>query len=268
MYTDIPNNPKVQRLPGPLFKFWINCLCLYGKKGFFPPAADIAWALQLPEAAALKNIRSLIDARLLEESKQDVGFENLVVDAMHPHDWDDLQFESDTSRERQKAYRDRHSKQKRDVMRDVTVTAQEAETDTEQRQSRAETEARPSAPRGALAVIDGTHPTVILTELKEIYHRAGLPIAPKHEQLSVQYLLDIPPEKRHRVSDYVKHCLLSGKWRGASTTKSLLNLLRDGDWDVEIVERDLPPGRSREPSRREANTALALEIFKRERGEA
>ncbi len=134
--------------------------------------------------------------------------------------------------------------------------------------SEPETGRRPA--RAALEVIDGTHPTVILTELKEIYHRAGLPIAPRHEQLAAQYLLDIPPEKRHRVADYVKHCLLNGKWRGTTTTKSLLNLLRDGDWDVPIVERELPPapGRAREPSRREANTVRALEIFKRERGEA
>jgi hypothetical protein len=140
------------------------------------------------------------------------------------------------------------------------------------RQSQAPPEPEPGrrTARTALVVVDGTHPSVILAELKEIYHRAGLPVPPKHEQLAVQYLLDIPSEKRHRVADYVKHCLLSGKWRGATTTKSLLNLLRDGDWDVPIVERELPPApaRAREPSRREANLSVALEIYKREKGEA
>ena len=125
-------------------------------------------------------------------------------------------------------------------------------------------------PVGALAVVvDGTHPTAILAELKEIYLRAGLPIAPKHEQLAVQLLLNIPPEKRHRVADYVKHALLSGKWRDPTTTKNLLNLLRDGDWDVPVVERALPPApaRAQEPSRREANLAHATQLFKAQRGE-
>jgi hypothetical protein len=114
----------------------------------------------------------------------------------------------------------------------------------------------------------GTHPTAILAELKDIYLRAGVPIPPKHEQLAVQYILDIPAEKRHRIPNYVKHCLVTGKWRDATTTKGLLNLLRDGDWDVPIVERELPPapGRAREPSRRETNLSVALELFKRRKG--
>lgn len=140
LYTDLPSNPKAQRLPGDLFKFWINCLCLYGKRGYFPPAKDIAWALQVSEKITLRNIRDLIDAGLLDESPRDKGFENLIVDAIHPHDWDDLQFESDASRERQKKYRDRHAKHNKAVTSDVTVTVQE-QNRTEQIQSRAETEA-------------------------------------------------------------------------------------------------------------------------------
>jgi len=135
LYTDLPSNPKAQRLPGPLFKFWINCLCLYGKRGYFPPAPDIAWALQLSEQATIKNLRSLINAHLLDESPQDAGFEGILVDAIHPHDWDEMQFESDSSTERVKRFRERRMKPRRNV----TVTPQEqSRADTEQIQSRAE----------------------------------------------------------------------------------------------------------------------------------
>jgi len=137
LYTDVPNNPKVQRLPGNLFKFWINCLCIYGQRGYFPPAKDLAWALKLTEKATMESIKSLIEAGLLEESPGDKGFEAILVDAIAPHDWADLQFESDSSKERVRKFRERHRKQ----ARNVTVTAQEA--DTEQIQSRAEPEAEP-----------------------------------------------------------------------------------------------------------------------------
>jgi uncharacterized protein YdaU (DUF1376 family) len=80
----------------------------------------------------------------------------------------------------------------------------------------------------------------VLEELKSIYLRAGLPIAPRHEQLCLQMLIALHPSKLWKVLDYVKWQLLKGHWRDSRTTKRLLNLLRDGDYDVELVERTLP----------------------------
>lgn len=105
LYTDLPNNPKVQRLPPKVFKFWINCLCLYGKKGYLPPVPDIAWALQLTENQTLLFVKHLVSARLFDESDSDQGFENILVNSLTPHDWDNLQFESDSSKERVARYR-------------------------------------------------------------------------------------------------------------------------------------------------------------------
>jgi hypothetical protein len=107
---------------------------------------------------------------------------------------------------------------------------------------------------------DPADPAAILEELKLIYLRAGVPVAPRHEQMAVQYLVDIPPPRRHRVVDYVKNCLLTGRWRNARTTKSLLNLLRDGDWDVPLVARTLPdpPGED-SPERRVEQRRRLLE---------
>lgn len=139
LYTNVPGNPKVQRLPAPLFKFWINCLCLYGERGYFPPASDVAWTLNLTEKTVMQNIKALVDAELFDEAQGDRGFEAILVDAIAPHDWDELQFESDTSRERQKKYRERRAKRKPPVTSDVTVTPQE-QSRTEQIQNRAEPE--------------------------------------------------------------------------------------------------------------------------------
>jgi len=139
LYTNVPDNAKVQRLPPALFKFWINCLCLYGDKGYFPTIDTISWKMKISEKVALKNIRDLIDAHLFDEEPGDKGFEDILFDALTPHDWDELQFESDSSTERVKKHRDRFRKQKRNV----SVTPPEAET--EQIQSRAEAE-RPAGP--------------------------------------------------------------------------------------------------------------------------
>ena len=80
----------------------------------------------------------------------------------------------------------------------------------------------------------------ILDDLDEIYRKAGTPIPEKHKQVAWQLLLEIPPERRVRVPNYCKWALVSGKWPNPAKTKALVNVLRDGDWDVEIAPRILP----------------------------
>lgn len=101
----------------------------------------------------------------------------------------------------------------------------------------------------------------IIDELEEIYRQAGAPIAEKHKQLAVQYLIGIPPEKRGRVANYCKWALVTGKWPEPSKTKVLLNVLRDGDWDVELTQRVLPMVRA--PSQRKSVVDEAEERFLR-----
>jgi hypothetical protein len=79
----------------------------------------------------------------------------------------------------------------------------------------------------------------VLAELEDLYLKAGVPVAPKHQQMALQMLLEVDPAKISHVPRYVRHMLDSGRWSGAKTTKGLLNLLRDGDWDVPIVERKI-----------------------------
>lgn len=108
---------------------------------------------------------------------------------------------------------------------------------------------------------------IVVAEAMKIYKAAGVPVPPKHEQLAVQLVVEIDPGRRYRLLDYIKHMLLIGKWRDARTTKSLLNLLRDGDWDVEIIPRTLgaPPGQLRESASDEAQR-IATERFVAKQG--
>ena len=99
IYDDLVHDRKVQDLPGPTFKGWVNILCLASKhEGVLPPLRDIAFALRLPEEKSSKLIDALTDAGLLDRLQDG----NLA-----PHNWDSRQHKSDSSTERVKAFRER-----------------------------------------------------------------------------------------------------------------------------------------------------------------
>jgi hypothetical protein len=76
-----------------------------------------------------------LDLRELGEVARRLAEVGLIdEESMQPIKWNDRQFKSDTSAERTKAYRDRMKRHG-----DVTVTAQETESDTEQKQIKTKT---------------------------------------------------------------------------------------------------------------------------------
>jgi hypothetical protein len=78
---------KVQGLPAPTFKLWVNVLCIASDNGGCLPALNaIAFALRVDEAAALVAITTLRKAGLL-----DLG----EGGALTPHNWDGRQFITD-----------------------------------------------------------------------------------------------------------------------------------------------------------------------------
>jgi hypothetical protein len=99
----------------------------------------------------------------------------------------------------------------------------------------------------------------ILDNLESLYLAAGKPVPPKHRQMAAQMFISIPPEKWSLVAVHVNY-RLEHDWRDPTKTKSLLNLLRDGDWDVPLVERTLPPPRNGTGKR-----DIALEMLEEER---
>jgi hypothetical protein len=135
-YDAVLDDPKVQRLSDPLFRAWVNLMCLASRSGgqFSDNIDEIGFALRVSPAQASKLIEGLIKAGLLEH----------IDERFEPHNWNERQFKSDVSTERVKRFRQRSTKR----TETVSETPPEAETDTEadQKQIRAEERAVRASP--------------------------------------------------------------------------------------------------------------------------
>lgn len=113
LYTDVPDDAKVQKLPPQAFKAWINCLCLAGNNdGILPPVSDLGWRLKLSQPAAEKAIQQLIDAGLIDDA------DGILM----PHAWSERQYDSDSPTERVKRFRERQVERYGNVSSSVTET--------------------------------------------------------------------------------------------------------------------------------------------------
>lgn len=147
LYNSVLDDPKAQRLPGGLFKTWINLLCLASGaqvRGTLPTLADCAWRLRTDEDAMQAALAEL-EARGLIDVNDD------GVWAIH--DWSEYQYGSDNSTARVQKHRaKKKDEQERsdetlhetlpETESNVSVTAQNR---TEQIQNRTEQSAPKSA---------------------------------------------------------------------------------------------------------------------------
>lgn len=121
LYVEVLHDPKVQRLPPDIFKFWINTLCLARQhNGKLPPIEDCAFAFRETKERVSSAFHALQKAGLLETDGE----------TFHPHNWSKRQYKSDTSTDRVNKHRNKQ--------RNVTETRQRqnrAETDSEQKDS-------------------------------------------------------------------------------------------------------------------------------------
>ena len=134
-YVRTLNNPKVQRLASGDFKGWVNLLCLAKEyDGDLPSVEDVAFRLRLSKRKVETLLKSLRSKGL--------------VDGDRMHDWDEMQYHSDSSTERVKRHRERAKEPPCNVSSNVPVTVQRrveenrGETDTE-----TETEQPPKPPQ-------------------------------------------------------------------------------------------------------------------------
>jgi hypothetical protein len=117
LYDDVLNDPKVQRLSGDTFKFWINMLCIASKNGgVLPSVEDMAFALRVSNDVCSSLIDELKTCGLIDGSKRLV-----------PHGWEKRQYKSDTSTDRVKRFRERS----RNVTETVSETAPDTDTETD-----------------------------------------------------------------------------------------------------------------------------------------
>lgn len=132
-YNESVDDPKVQRLSPPLFKFWINCLCLASKHGGTLPELDhVAFSLRMTERTAQESQESLIASGLLD----------VVGNSVSPHNWNGRQYNSDVSTERVKRFRQRSKTVSATVPDTDSEQIQKTDTDSDTESSRPE----PSAP--------------------------------------------------------------------------------------------------------------------------
>lgn len=176
-------DPKVQRLPAGLFKFWINVLCLASKHGgVLPPVDDVSFALRSTAQSTQDSLESLSAAGLLEET----------TEGLIPHNWQGRQFKSDVSTERVKRFRKRQG----------NVSETPPETAPEQRQIQSQKEERAMLRMDALA---SPLPVPIYTDSKHelwgegVLILAALGVAEKSARSNIGRWLRDTQEDPHRV---------------------------------------------------------------------
>lgn len=253
-YSEVLHDPKVQRLPAELFRFWVNLLCLANEgkpRGLLPPVDDLAFALRIKSDRAGRMLGELVAAGLLDVSQDG---------AMTPHNWSSRQHKSDDVSERVKRWRERARDTLHDdtpngdtdvtcnVTRNVTETPRgraDSETDTD-----SETETPLSPPGG---VGGGDTPESVSKLAEELYPGTGWG-AMARRACEVQ---KFPP--RH-----VAEALSmggNGKARSWRFFETILERFRSqGGTDSEARARQSPPARaSPQPSPAETKAAaLAL----------
>ena len=132
-YVRTLNNPKVQRLPSGDFKGWVNLLSLAKEyDGSLPPIADIAFRLRLSKRKAETLLKSLRSNGLIDDDKM--------------HDWDEMQYHSDSSTERVKRHRERKEHH-------VDISSNVSSNVSETVQSRTETEDRDRVQRSERSLV-------------------------------------------------------------------------------------------------------------------
>lgn len=125
-YSEALDDPKVQRLPGDLFKAWVNLLCLANDgtpRGTLPSIEDIGFRLRLTPAKTRAIVDDLVSRGLIDADGE----------TLQPHNWSDRQAKSDNVAERVQKHR---AKQQEAVTRNVTyppdvTTQKKTRVDTE-----------------------------------------------------------------------------------------------------------------------------------------
>ena len=100
-YHSALHDPKVQCLSAPLFRDWVNILCVASEesaRGSLPDAEKLSYSLRKTIKSTEKVLRALVEVGLLDE---DAGM--LMI-----HNWSLRQPNSDGSRDRMRASRERH----------------------------------------------------------------------------------------------------------------------------------------------------------------
>ena len=286
LYTDLPYNPKVQRLPGELFKFWTNVLCLSSEDGSCPAVADISYAVRLRPSQVRGLLKKLVLAELIDPSTGATeasqkrarcekyrlalleGREISDSDALEIHAFDERQFESDLSNERVK----RHREKKRNVTSNVTETPPEqSRTEHITEQSISDQNARASsASRGAngtptppgLVVIPAAINDRMFHETIGAFMSLGVAVSETDMRKCGMLWVSLDEPAKRAAHSYAG-IQAKGDWgrREETFVPRPWNYLRDRAWERKAVAK----ARDRPMSKQEAAFTTAAEEFLKER---
>jgi hypothetical protein len=130
MYHRIIDDEKIRLLAFEDRWHFVALCCLKADGLLDEPESDLKWRKV--------SIKLGVQTRELEEICRRLNEVGLVDEYMQPLAWDELQYKSDTSTERVRAYREKFNKNKDETprnsvkrFRNVTVTAQDTDTDTD-----------------------------------------------------------------------------------------------------------------------------------------
>lgn len=137
-YHEALNDPKVQRLPGDLFKTWVNLLCLASQntqRGFLPDKVeDIAWVLRMNVGDVEQSILALLHAGLLDWVPERTCYQI--------HGWDGRQFASDNSTERVRKHRAKRAENSETLLERSSNAPEQSRNRTEKNRAEARAGAR------------------------------------------------------------------------------------------------------------------------------
>ena len=144
MYASILDlEDKTQELSDKLFRAWVRLLALYTRNNAVMPSdSAVARCLKVSVPRLAEIFQSLKDSELIQQ----------VNGAWMPYNWDERQYESDSSTERVRLFRERH----RSVSGNVTETFHE--TPSENREQKQRTEEHPLPPQGDVLVLAAPEP--------------------------------------------------------------------------------------------------------------
>jgi hypothetical protein len=133
LYNEVYQDPKVQDLRPPLFKFWINFLCVASAqtvRGTVPSEAILARCLNLSKSSVARYCIELESLVLLHRNADG---------SLVPHRWEDRQRRGDDAAERKRLEREKSCDQmlaeaSEEMSRDNVCTEEEEEREEEKTQ--------------------------------------------------------------------------------------------------------------------------------------
>lgn len=113
-YSRARHDAKLLKLTDRQFRWWFNLVCVASENGgTLPPHADLSAEFRVSGKTTTEMLDALIAAGLFEHTDEGI----------RPHNWNTLQYVSDSSSNRVKQFRERR--------RNVSETPSESEADTE-----------------------------------------------------------------------------------------------------------------------------------------